>query len=133
MGKKNYSFFEIEINKNFSSGISTNVDWEPNTNIIEAGDVMIVEVELPGVKKDAISIFVEGDQELVIKGMKKQPKLADERVTYYLFEREFGKFHKKIIIGFNIDTDNIKTDMEDGVLTVSIPRRKVKNISVDIK
>jgi len=133
MAKKNYSIFEIEISKNFSSGISTKVDWEPSTNIIEADEELIIEVELPGVNKEDISIVLQGTQGLVIKGIKKQPRSSKPQVTYYLFEREFGHFYKKIIIDFPLDTSNIKSVMENGVLIVTIPKKKIHKISVNIK
>jgi len=133
MGKKNFSYFEIEISKNFPAGISTHVDWEPNTNIIEVGNHVIVEVELPGVHKDDISIILQGSRELNIRGTKRQPKAKDSSVTYYLFDREFGNFYKKIVIDFPLDTDSIKSTMENGVLTVKIAKKKPKKISVEIQ
>jgi len=133
MAKKNFSFSEVEISKNFSSRISTHVDWEPNTNIIEAGDILIIEVELPGVIKDDVSILLQGSNELIIRGIKNQPRLNESQVTYYLFEREFGSFYKKITIDFPLDSTNIKSTMENGVLIVQIPRKKIEKISVDIK
>jgi len=133
MAKKKFSFSEVEISKNFSSRISTHVDWEPNTNIIEAGDILIIEVELPGVNKDDVSILLQGSNEFIIRGTKNQPRLNETQVTYYLFEREFGSFYKKIIIDFPLDSSNIKSTMENGVLIVQIPRKKIEKISVDIK
>ena len=133
MAKKNYSIFEIEIGKNFPTGISTKVDWEPNTNIIEADDELIVEVELPGVKKDDVSIVLQRDQDLIIRGEKKQPRPNQSQVTYYLFEREFGHFYKKIVIDFPLDTDHIKSSMEDGVLQIVIPKKEARKIAVNIK
>ena len=130
MAKKNYSLFEIEISKNFSTGISTKVDWEPNTNIIEAEKDLIIEVELPGVNKEDVSIILQRNQELVIKGIKRQPRIQKPQVTYYLFEREFGHFYKKIIIDFPLDLSNITSVMENGVLMVRIPKRKPKRIPV---
>lgn len=133
MAKKNFSFSEIEISKNFSSRISTHVDWEPSTNIIEAGDLLIIEVELPGVNKDDVSILLQGSNELIIRGTKPQPRLNEPQVTYYLFEREFGTFYKKIIIDFPLDSSKIKSVMENGVLVIRVPRKKESKISVDIK
>jgi len=136
MAKTNYPFSEIEIGHNFSSGISTHVDWEPRTNIIEAGDLLVVEVELPGVNKEDVSIVLQDNNELVIRGTKPQPRLNEspkQKVTYYLFEREFGSFYKKIVIDFPMDAANIKSVMEEGVLTVKIPRKKAEKISVKIK
>lgn len=133
MAKKNYSLFEIEISKNFSTGISTKVDWEPNTNIIEAEEELIIEVELPGVNKEDVSIILQRNQELVIKGIKLQPRIKKPEVTYYLFEREFGHFYKKIIIDFPLDISNIKSIMENGVLIVRIPKKESKKIPINIK
>lgn len=133
MAKKNYSLFEIEISKNFSTGISTKVDWEPSTNIIEAEEELIIEVELPGVNKEDVSIVLQRNQELVIRGIKLQPRINMPQVTYYLFEREFGHFYKKIIIDFPLDNTNIKSIMENGVLIIKIPKRKPKKIAVTIK
>ena len=133
MAKKNYPFFEIEIGKNFSKGISTNVDWEPSTNIIETKNHLIIEIELPGVNKEDVSILLQSNRELIIKGVKKQPKIDKEQVAYYLFEREFGNFYKHIVIDISLNTSNIKSAMDNGVLTVEIAKKKNKIISVDIK
>lgn len=133
MAKKNFSFFEIEISKNFSSGISTHVDWEPRTNIIEVTDSIIIEAELPGVDKNDISIVLQGNKELIIKGVKNQPKINEPQVTYYLFEREYGAFYKKIVTDFALDTNSIHSVMENGVLSIKIAKKKAKKISVEVK
>jgi len=133
MAKKNFSLFEIEIGKNFPKGISTKVDWEPNTNIIEAEDELIIEVELPGVKKEDVSIVLQRDQEFIIRGIKMQPRLNKSQVTYYLFEREFGHFYRRIAFDFPLDTNKIQSFMEDGVLQITIPKKKAKKISINIK
>lgn len=133
MGKKNYPSFEVEISKNFSSGISTHVDWEPSTNIIECGETLVVEMELPGVNKEDVSILLQENRELIIRGIKNKPPIIETRVTYYLFEREYGQFYKRIVIDFALDSDNISSSMENGVLTIQIPKKKAKEIAVEIE
>lgn len=133
MAKKNYPFFEIEISKNFPSGISTHIDWKPNTNIVETQDSLIIEMELPGVDKNDVSITLLNNQELILKGVKKQPRLDQDLVTYYLFEREFGTFYKKIVIDFPLDTSKIKSHMENGVLYIEISKKIMAEVSVEIK
>jgi HSP20 family protein len=133
MVKKKYSFLEVDISKNFSSRISTHVDWEPSTNIVEAGDLLIIEVELPGVNKEDISIELRENSSLIIKGNKIQPRVSEDRVTYCLFEREFGSFFKRISIDFLLDSNKIQSEMENGVLTITVPKKEVKTFSVDIK
>lgn len=131
MAKKRYSIFEIEIQKNFSSGISTQVDWEPRTNIIECENELVFEIELPGVKKEDVSIELEQNAILVIRGVKKQPKISPGS-TYYLFEREFGNFNKRITLNLAIDTGKIESCMDDGVLKIILPKAKKRKIQVDV-
>jgi HSP20 family protein len=134
MAKRSFLFPDSGINDNFSSRISTHVDWEPQTNIVEAGDIVIIEVELPGVNQEDVSMVLENDNILIIRGVKRQPRLNEStRVTYHLFEREFGSFYKRIIIDSPLDLSKIESVMEKGVLTVKIPRKKVERISVEIK
>jgi HSP20 family protein len=133
MAKKNYPFFEIEISKNYPSGISTHIDWKPNTNIVETLNSLIIEMELPGVAKNDVAITLLNNQEVIVKGMKKQPRLEHDSVTYYLFEREFGTFYKKIVIDFPLDASKIKSLMENGVLTIEISKKTISKIAVEIK
>jgi HSP20 family protein len=130
---KKIIFPEIEIVKNFPSRISTKIDWDPITNVIEVGELLVVDMELPGVDKEDVSIVIEGNNELVIRGMKAQPHLNEYPVTYHLFEREFGNFLKRIAIDFQIDAEQIKSVMENGVLTIEIPRKKATKITVGIQ
>ena len=133
MAKKHYPFFEIEISKNYPSGISTHIDWKPNTNIVETRESLVIEMELPGVAKEDVAITLLNNQELIVKGVKKQPRLEQEPVTYYLFEREFGTFYKKIVIDFPLDTSSIKSHMENGILYIEISKKSLPQISVKIK
>jgi HSP20 family protein len=133
MAKKNYPFFEIEISKNYPSGISTHIDWKPNTNIVETRNSLIIEMELPGVDKNDVAITLLNNQELIVKGIKKQPRLENDMVTYYLFEREFGTFYKKIVIDFPLESGEIKSLMENGVLTIEVSKKIMSRISVEIK
>jgi HSP20 family protein len=133
MAKKNFPFFEVEISKNYPSGISTHIDWKPSTNIVETRDSLVIEMELPGVAKSDVSITLLNNQELIVKGLKKQPRLEQEPVTYYLFEREFGTFFKKIVIDFPLDTTTVRSLMENGVLTIEVRKRRESKIAVEIK
>lgn len=133
MAKKNYPFFEIETRDNFSSGISTNPDWEPSTNILETEKSVVVEMELPGVIKEDISIFLEDNRELIVKGAKKNPNVIESETTFYLFERKFGSFHRRIFVDIPIDGDKITSYMENGVLIIVIQKKAVDKISVSIK
>ena len=133
MGKKNYPFFEIEEKEEFSSGIRTSQDWEPSTNIYETEKSVIIEIELPGVPIDDISIILNDNSELIVKGVKEQPRFLDTSINYYLFERKFGSFQKKILIDFPIESEKIRSVMENGVLIIEMYKKMIEKISVKIK
>ena len=134
MAKKSFLSQKNGLEDDFSSRISTYVDWEPRTNIIESGETIIVEVELPGVNKEDVSMILENDNLLILRGVKRQPRVNEaKRVTYHLFEREFGSFYKRIILDSPLDPSHINSVMENGVLTINIPKKKPERISVEIK
>jgi HSP20 family molecular chaperone IbpA len=85
------------------------------------------------VAKEDVAITLLNNQELIIKGVKKQPRQEREPLTYYLFEREFGTFYKKIVIDFPLDTTQVKSLMENGVLTIEVRKRGESKIAVEIK
>lgn len=132
MGKKNYPFFEIEEKEEFSSGIRTSQDWEPLTNIYETDKSVIIEIELPGVPIEDISIVLNDNRELIVKGVKEQPRVLDTSINYYLFERKFGSFQKKILIDFPIESEKIRSVMENGVLIIEMYKKLIEKISVKI-
>lgn len=134
MAKKSFMLPKNGIEDDFSSRISTYVDWEPRTNIIEAGEIIIVEVELPGVNKEDVSMVLENDNLLILRGVKRQPRVSEAiRATYHLFEREFGSFYKRILLDSPLDSSSISSIMENGVLIINIPKKKPERISVEIK
>lgn len=131
MTKHNFPLSKDELGNNFTTGICTHVDWDPRTNVIEmsSGELWVIEAELPGVKRNDISITVEDSSQIIIRGNKKQLRRdANPRVTYYLFEREFGTFYKRIKMNFQVDEAGIESKMENGVLTVMVPRKKTEKI-----
>lgn len=139
MAKKIFPYPESEIGNSFSSGISTYVDWEPRANIIDAGEHLIIEMELPGVKQEDVSIQLETPSQLIIRGSKRQPRINNNppghnhnNTTYLLFEREFGTFYRRIVVDFALDANKIKSTMENGVLTVILTRKKAEKISIKI-
>ena len=133
MGKKNYPFFDLNEEVGFPTGISTSKDWEPSTNIFETDNSIVIEMELAGVIIEDISITLEDGKELIVKGVKKQSWLQETGIRYYMFERKFGDFFKRIQIDAPIDTEKIKSVMENGVLIIEILKKAAEKIVVKIK
>ncbi|WP_456432237.1 Hsp20/alpha crystallin family protein [Nitratifractor sp.] len=99
------------------------VDFAPAVNTREADDAYYIEVDLPGVKKEDISIDVK-DNVLTISG---ERKIEEERKgdDFYRVESVYGKFERSFTLPEDVDADKIEAEAKDGVLTVRIPKAQV--------
>lgn len=98
--------------------ISETTPWIPAADVSETDDAYIVEVELPGVKREDIGIEVFGN-ELTITGEVKER----ERVGLLRRRaRRVGEFEYRASLPRDVDADNIEATLSEGVLTVRVPK-----------
>ena len=92
--------------------------WSPNVDIEESDDAYVVEAELPGVKRDDVSIELVGN-ELAITGEVKERKRegALRRQT-----RRTGRFDYRVTLPDHVEADRIEANLTEGVLTVRVPK-----------
>ena len=108
--------------------------WEPDVDILETKDDFVISAELPGLKKENVSLTLEHDI-LTLKGEKKR-ETSNEKENYNLNERKFGKFCRSFVMPDSIKQEKIKTSFKDGLLRVSIPKSgvaKEKEVKVEFK
>ncbi len=92
----------------------------PAVNITEDKDAFYVSAELPGVKSADLDLSVTANQ-LTLAGERRiSEEAADAR--YHRREREAGRFSRAVALPGDIDPDNVKAKMVDGVLTVTITK-----------
>ena len=89
----------------------------PAHDVIENDKKFIIEMELAGIKKENINIDTE-DNTLIIEAERK----IDETLKYNRQERYIGKFKRIFTLPDNIDTEGIEAKLNNGILTVSIPK-----------
>ena len=94
--------------------------FKPSVNTREGEYAYHIEVDLPGVKKDDISVDIKDDI-LTISGERKTKKEVKEK-DYYKMESSYGKFQRSFTLPDNIDAENIEANSKDGVLEVVIPK-----------
>lgn len=94
----------------------------PRINITEAKDRYVLTADLPGVDKAGVEITLEG-QELTLVGRRQTPRPAPEAGTLY---REIRRedFRRAFILDPVIDTAKIQARVENGVLTLTLPKRE---------
>ena len=103
----------------------------PPVNVTEDNHNYFVRAELPGIKAEELNISVTG-KNLTISGERKIASEGDD-VRYHRREREAGSFNRIIALPRDVEVDNVEAGLEDGVLTVTIPKAeeaKPKQITV---
>lgn len=94
----------------------------PPLNLWEDANQLYVEAELPGLELDDLEIFVNGDNQLSIKGERKQPSL--DNGTWHRQERGFGSFSRLVELPCLVNSAAVEAEFKDGVLTVKLPKRE---------
>ena len=97
----------------------------PAINIHETEDRTEVQVAAPGLTKDDFKIRIEDDNQLIVT-MDKSSENKEEKEEGRYLRREFyySHFQQSMILPENIDKERIGAKVENGVLTIDIPKRK---------
>jgi len=106
--------------------------WSPRTDLQETDDHYIIEVDLPGMAKENISINIK-DNVLTIEGERKE-EAKEEGSGYLRSERTFGTFKRSFSLPAAIVEGKIKASFKNGVLTVNVPKAeksKKKNVTIE--
>jgi HSP20 family protein len=90
----------------------------PLTNINETDDAYLVTMEMPGVSKKNVEVSLEGDT-LTITGERVE-KLEDKGLLRREIRQE--KFSRSFRIDESINRDQVKAKMDNGILTVTLPK-----------
>jgi len=107
--------------------------WVPPVDICETEDSLVLKAELPGIKPDDVEIRVE-DNTLYLKGERKFEKEAKDE-NFHQVERSYGTFSRSFSLPSSIDSDKVKAEYQNGILTLTMPKReeaKPKTIKIDV-
>ncbi|KAM4083447.1 hypothetical protein ACJW30_08G058400 [Castanea mollissima] len=106
-----------------SALVITRVDWK------ETPEAHVFKADLLGLKKEEVKVEVEDDKVLQISGELKVKK-EEKKETWHRVERSSGKFLRRFKLPENAKMDQVKAAMENGVLTVTVPKVEVKKPDV---
>ena len=103
----------------------------PAMDISEDDAHFTVAIELPGVKKEDVTVeVVEG--RLTVRGEKKSER-EEKKERARFCERSFGAFSRSFRLPADADDSHVSAKYEDGVLTLEIPKKeeaKPKTINI---
>ena len=109
-------------------------DWIPPVDIFQSptGE-LVMKIEVPGIKKEDIDIRVENNT-LTIRGERKLEQEVQQE-QFHRIERVYGTFVRTFSLPNQVNTEQVKADYRDGVLTITLPVReeaKPKQIQVKV-
>src|ERR1700731_4004802 len=127
-----------QLNRVFGEGFNRQEDsnlttWAPAVDILETQHELVVKADLPDVDPEDLDIRVENNI-LTIRGERKFEKQVNEG-NYLRVERAYGSFSRSFSLSNTVNTEAIKADYQNGVLTLHIPKReeaKPKQIKVTV-
>ena len=108
--------------------------WAPEVDIYETENELVVKADLPDVNPQDLDIRVENNV-LTIRGERKFEDKVNED-NYLRIERSYGSFSRSFSLANSVNAEAIKADYQNGVLTLSIPKReeaKPKQIKVIVE
>jgi HSP20 family protein len=107
--------------------------WAPAVDIYETEHELVVKTDLPEVDPKDLDIRVENNI-LTIRGERKFEKKVNEE-NYLRVERAYGSFARSFTLANTVNSEAIKADYQNGVLTLTIPKKeeaKPKQIKVNV-
>ncbi|KAL4610717.1 hypothetical protein ACB092_08G071100 [Castanea dentata] len=98
---------------------NTRMDWK------ETPEAHVFKADLPRLNKEEVTVEVEDNRVLQISGERRVEK-EEKKDTWHRVERSSGKFLRRFKLPENAKMDQTKAAMENGVLTVTVPKVEVK-------
>jgi HSP20 family protein len=106
--------------------------WLPLVDITEDEKEYQIKVELPEVKKEAVTVTVESGV-LSIGGERSFEKTEKDK-KYHRIERSYGSFHRTFTVPADADVSKVTAEFKDGVLTVRLAKSETaRPKSIEVK
>ncbi|MCL7023036.1 hypothetical protein MKW94_020754 [Papaver nudicaule] len=112
-----------DIARDASQLANTRIDWK------ETPEAHIFRADLPGVKKEEVKVEVEEGRVLQISGERSRES-EEKNDKWHRVERSSGKFLRRFRLPENTKMEEVKATMENGVLTVCVPKVEQKKPEV---
>src|SRR6266478_5364723 len=129
-----------EVNRLFTGNMARAFDdegiargsWNPNVDIYENKDHIVLEAELPGMKREDFDLSVENNI-ITLRG-ERQFEKKDETDNYHRVERAYGTFTRSFTLPNTVSGEGATADYRNGVLRVVLPKKEeTKARRIEIK
>jgi HSP20 family protein len=93
------------------------------TDLIESEKDYKVHVDLPGVNPEDLEVTISDNNKYLCLKAERNSTHEEKTDKVHSMERQFGRVQRKIHIPNNADMENIETNMKNGVLTITMPKK----------
>ncbi len=97
----------------------------PRVDIIEAEKELKINVELPGLKREDVKLVVENGL-LSISGNREKETESKDELNILRSEIYHGSFNRSFQLSEDYDSEKIKAEFENGILSIAISKKKVE-------
>ncbi len=108
----------------------------PAVNILETDTEYKVEVAAPGMTREDFKVHINEDNELMISLEKRTEQKEEDKEkmkkkgTYLRREFSYTQFRQSLLLPDNIERDKISACVENGVMTIEIPKKTTASTTV---
>ncbi len=128
--KKNFSLDSFWDDKSFPT-MSSFESGMMKADVREKEGYYLVDLELPGISKEDVKAKLK-DGYLTITAEKNQSNEENDKADRYIRrERYFGQCSRSFYVGENITEEDISARFDNGVLSLTIPKKELKAIEAD--
>lgn len=93
----------------------------PDFEVKETKDSYVFKADLPGVEEKDLELTLNANR-LTVSG-KRESEQKEEGETWYAYERSFGSFSRSFTLPEDVNGDDVRADLKNGVLTVTVPKK----------
>jgi HSP20 family protein len=95
--------------------------FAPAFEVKETKEAFVFKADLPGIQEKDLEVKLTQNR-LSVSGKREQEK-SEKGDTYYTYERTYGSFARAFTLPEGVDGENIKAELKEGVLTLTLPKR----------
>ncbi len=109
----------------------TSGSYLPAINIIEDESQYELELAVPGMNKEAFSLQLDSDNQLIIKMDKSDKETTQKRYLRQQFSP--SAFCQKIVLPEDVNREGVSAHIENGILYITLPKLQPEVIKPEIR
>ena len=132
---RGYDLFDGFFDDMFADPFFTSSNNIMRTDITEKDGNYILDIELPGFKKEDVNLNLENGYLTISAKREHKVDNEDRKENFVRRERSFGQFSRSFYVG-DVEQDEIEAHLENGILTIKLPKeeeKKAKSNRIEIK